>query len=85
MSHHPHDPERCRELLAQINAYVDGELAAAIRRDLERHLAACPDCRTVCDSLATLVALYRSLGAASAELPAGVEERLLRRLKGAGA
>jgi hypothetical protein len=56
---HKHDDiARCQELLGQLNAYVDGELAAELCHDLELHLADWPDCRVVFDTLAKTIALY---------------------------
>lgn len=80
MSHvHQHDnPEHCRALCEQLNAYLDGELAAELCRDLEQHMAECPDCQAAFDTLTKTVALYRTLDAVPPELPADVETRLFR-------
>jgi anti-sigma factor RsiW len=78
---HTHgDLTRCQQLLGQLNDYVDGALAAELCHDLEQHLADCPDCRVVVDTLAKTIALYHTLDDTPAELPAGVEQRLLQRL-----
>jgi anti-sigma factor RsiW len=77
---HEHDEARCRELLGQLNDYVDGELAAELCRDLEQHMADCPDCQIVFDTLTKTIALYHTLDDTTAELPPDVEARLLRRL-----
>jgi predicted anti-sigma-YlaC factor YlaD len=77
---HQHDEARCRELLGQLNDYVDGELAAELCDDLEQHMADCPDCRVVFDTLTKTIALYHTLDDTTAELPPDVEARLLRRL-----
>ena len=77
---HQHDEARCRELLGQLNDYVDGELAAELCRDLEQHMTDCSDCQVVFDTLTKTIALYHSLDDTTAELPADVEARLLRRL-----
>lgn len=78
---HAHDPQRCRELLGQLNEYVDGDLAAELCRDLEQHMAGCANCRVVLDTLGKTLFLYRSLDEAPVELPPGVEARLLSRLR----
>ena len=39
---HPTDWERQRE---QLSAYIDGELSAAERAELERHIPRCPECQ----------------------------------------
>jgi predicted anti-sigma-YlaC factor YlaD len=79
-SHKHDDIARCQELLGQLNDYVDGKLAAELCRDLELHLADCPDCRVVFDTLAKTITLYHTLDETPAALPADVEARLLRRL-----
>ncbi|MBK9714097.1 MAG: zf-HC2 domain-containing protein [Kouleothrix sp.] len=81
MTEHRHaDSTRCRDLLGQLNAYVDGELAAELCRELERHLAGCADCRVVFDTLSKTIRLYHALDATPADLPEDVEARLLARL-----
>ena len=78
---HPHGAlTRCQELLGQLNDYVDGALAAELCHDIELHLAGCPDCQGVFDTLAKTITLYHTLDETPVELPADVEARLLRRL-----
>ena len=82
MSHpHARDPQRCREVLGQLNDYVDGALAAGLCRELEQHLAGCPNCQVVVDTLRQTIALYHALDPQPIALPAGVEARLLGRLQ----
>lgn len=86
MSHsgHSHDLERCRELVAQLNDYLDGELPADLCAELERHLADCPDCRVVLDTLGQTVRILHHLDEAPPPaLPAELESRLLARLRSA--
>ena len=79
-SHRHDDIARCQELLGQLNDYVDGNLAVALCHELEVHLASCPDCQVVCDTLAKTITLYHALDETPVALPADVEARLLRRL-----
>jgi predicted anti-sigma-YlaC factor YlaD len=58
----------------------DGELAAELCHDLKQHLADCPNCRVVFDTLAKTIALYRQLNDVPVDLPSDVEERLMHRL-----
>ena len=58
-SHNHDDIVRYQELLGQVNAHVDGELAAELCHDLELHLADCADCRVVFDTLAKTITLYQ--------------------------
>lgn len=55
---HRHSPQ-CRDLLAQISDYIDGELEERLCTELERHLADCQDCRVLVDTTQKTVALYR--------------------------
>jgi anti-sigma factor RsiW len=77
---HAYSPERCRTRLAQLNDYLDGELPAELCAELEAHLADCPDCRVVLDTLGRTVQIIRGLDLAPPVLPAHVEARLLARL-----
>jgi anti-sigma factor (TIGR02949 family) len=79
--HQHNDPAHCRDILAQLNDYLDGELAESLCRELEQHLAECPDCRTVYDSLSRTIHIYRTLRDVPAELSQDVEERLMHRIK----
>jgi anti-sigma factor RsiW len=66
----------CQHLLGGLSDYVDGELGQAMCQELERHLADCPNCRVVVDTLRKTVTLYQACG--EAEVPGDVQERLFR-------
>ncbi|MGQ9927676.1 MAG: anti-sigma factor family protein [Chloroflexaceae bacterium] len=77
-----YDLQRCRKLLAQLNDYLDGELPADLCAELEYHLAGCPDCQVVLDTLAQTVRILHHLDEAPPPaLPADLEARLLARLR----
>ena len=81
-SPHTHDDRtHCQQLLGQLNDYVDGDLAAELCRDLERHLGGCADCQVVFDTLQKTIKLYHRLDETPVELPADVEARLMHRLQ----
>jgi anti-sigma factor RsiW len=63
-----------KELLAELCDYVDGELDAALCAELEAHLAGCPDCRVLVDTLRRTIILYRTQS--RPEIPADVKARL---------
>jgi anti-sigma factor RsiW len=54
----------CREAVALMTAYLDGQLSASDRRRLEGHLAACPHCS---EYLAQLRITIDALGKAEPE------------------
>jgi anti-sigma factor RsiW len=74
-----HNHSACRDRLGQLLDYIDGELEASLCTELEAHLAECPDCRVMVDTVRKTIILYRSQ--AAAELPSGVRDRLYRVLK----
>ncbi|NTU79483.1 MAG: hypothetical protein HGA45_08785 [Chloroflexales bacterium] len=78
--HHSHSLERCCALMAQLNDYLDGELPPDLCAELDAHLADCPDCQVVLDTLGKTVQIVRTLDLTPPELPADVEARLLARL-----
>lgn len=74
-----HDESVCRELLAQFSEYIDGELEQALCAQLEAHLAECPNCRVMFDTVRKTITLYHSSG--TPELPSDVHDRLYRVLR----
>jgi anti-sigma factor RsiW len=76
-----HEP-KCWEFFAQLSDYIDGELAASLCAELERHLDGCPNCRIVVDTTRKTVSLYRRYG--PAELPEGASERLWQAIEQSG-
>lgn len=80
MKHEHNNFERCRELAEQLNDYLDGELPEDLCAELDVHLADCPDCSVVLDTLGRTVQILRKLDIAPPPLPADLEARLLERL-----
>lgn len=74
----PHEPGRCRDLILQISAHLDGDLSPDRAAALERHLAGCMCCTELADSLARAVAACRASGEGT--LPADVRARARRRI-----
>lgn len=82
---HEHASPLCRELLAQISDYVDGELGTELCAQLEKHLATCPDCRVVVDTTRKTVLLFKRCYRPADEPPApAITDRLWRALAEAG-
>jgi len=66
-------PTRCKEILASISAYLDGDLDATACETIERHCHDCPSCAHVVDGLRDTVGLCRQ--AASMPIPEAVRQR----------
>jgi anti-sigma factor (TIGR02949 family) len=71
--------ETCRNLLSQLSDYIDGELEEALCAEIEQHMADCPDCQAVVNTLEKTIELYRTTG--RVEVPHDVQSRLFKVLK----
>jgi anti-sigma factor RsiW len=66
----------CNEISELITAYVDGELADARRGGVERHVAACPPCRSrLVSERSARAALRRCAESIATPLPSGLQSR----------
>ena len=63
----------CAAILANISAYLDGELEATACADIEAHCATCASCDALVQSLRATVGLCRE--AAATPLPEAVRRR----------
>ena len=74
------DHQNCHDLLTSLSDYIDGDLPPGLCAEIEKHMAGCENCRVVVDTLRKTVTLYQEVQE-PAELPAGMRERLYRRLE----
>jgi len=65
---------KCRELLAALGDYVDGELDPEICEEFRRHLEKCNPCEVVIDNVRQTITLYK--GGEPFELPGPLREKL---------
>jgi anti-sigma factor RsiW len=70
---------RCRALLLELSRYVDGDLAPARRRALQRHLVKCDCCGRVASNLLRTVAACHAEG--RRQLPRTVMSRAAKRVR----
>ena len=68
----------CKHVWEHISAYIDGEVDANLRADIDRHLETCEICSAVLDSTRNVVILVADDRVF--ELPAGFSERLHARI-----
>lgn len=64
----------CKKLLAELSNYLDDEMDAALRRELESHLKACPECWVTCDTTRMTIEIFR--GNEPYPMPEDVKTRL---------
>ena len=69
----------CREILAGISTYLDGDLDAADCEAIERHCHECPSCAKVVEGLRETVGLCRQV--AAVPLPEAVRQRARDRIR----
>lgn len=72
--------ENCRNLLASLSDYVDGELKDELCAEIEKHMQGCENCRIVVDTLRKTVLLVHE-NARETQLPDDVRQRLFHRLE----
>ncbi len=77
LSHPDHD-HRCRDFLERLSRYLDDDLPAAQRRIIQQHLADCPCCEDVLESLKDTVRLCQDKG--RPHLPREVRARARKRV-----
>ena len=65
----------CKKLITELSNYLDNELDAALRQELEEHMGRCPDCRVIIDTTRKTIQIYR--GCEPYPLPQSLHNRLL--------
>jgi hypothetical protein len=68
----------CKHVWQHISAYIDNDVDAALRMDIDKHLETCEICSAVLDSTRNVVVLVADDRVF--ELPAGFSQRLQDRL-----
>jgi RNA polymerase sigma-70 factor (ECF subfamily) len=69
----------CPDVVELFSRHLEGEISSSVCADMERHLAACPGCRSRCDSLQRTLAVCRS--APLPEVPKAVQADVRRALR----
>lgn len=64
----------CEEVIHELSDYIDGELGAALHRELESHLHECSDCKLVVDQTKKTIEIF--CDSEPIELPTEVRSRL---------
>lgn len=65
----------CKEFLQELNEYLDESIDAELRRKLEAHINACPNCFVICDTTKKTVQVYKGMEAQV--IPEDVHSRLM--------
>ncbi|MDX9863710.1 MAG: zf-HC2 domain-containing protein [Anaerolineaceae bacterium] len=81
MDPHQHDSANCKDLLANISAYVDGTLREDLCVLLEEHIHSCRNCEIVVNTLQKTIDLYHEAAEKEGAIPEDVRSRLFARLE----
>ena len=68
----------CDQVLAELQDYLDDDLAAEVRKQLDGHLSHCKSCRVIYDSLKRTLTLVTDSGTFT--LPQGVSDKIQQRV-----
>lgn len=69
----------CKEVLANLSCYIDGEGCAELRAALEQHVSRCRRCRVVVDTTGRMLKIVTDV--APFEVPLAVRARLYARME----
>lgn len=69
----------CSQFLQELSDYLDEEVRDDVRRELEKHMAECPNCWVLVDTTKKTLSIYKKLE--PDPLPQGLKERLLEAIK----
>jgi anti-sigma factor RsiW len=69
----------CEDVIYELSDFIDGELDAAARQDLESHLKECSDCKLVVDQTKKTIEIF--CDSEPVELPSEVHDRLHEALR----
>ncbi len=75
---HSHDLD-CKDLLSQMNDYIDGDLDDALCSEIEAHIKTCQHCQIMVNTLKKTITLCREEGR-EVNLPADARQRLFEKL-----
>jgi anti-sigma factor (TIGR02949 family) len=68
-----------RQLLSKVCEFIDGELDDETCEALQKHLAACPNCRIFVDSMRQTIVLYQHCDSPK-KVPQAVRKRLYAKI-----
>lgn len=69
----------CRQFLNELDEYLDEASQPGVRKEIEAHLAECPDCWVICDTTKKTIQIYK--GTRLYPLPEAVHSRLMAALQ----
>jgi anti-sigma factor RsiW len=72
----------CKQLLDELNDFLDEALDGMTRAELEQHLGKCPNCQVIVDTTKHTIRVFKGLE--PCQIPSEVETRLLAAIERSG-
>ena len=69
----------CKDFLRELSDFLDENLDAEIRANLEQHITECPNCWVIADTTRRTIKIYKGMD--PNPIPKDVEERLMQALE----
>ena len=69
----------CEDIIRELSTYIDGDLDARMKRELEQHLEGCHECKLVVDQTKKTIQIF--CDCQPVELPGDVRNRLHEALR----
>jgi len=69
----------CKDFLRELSDFLDENLDAGVRANLEEHMTECPNCWVVADTTRKTIKIYKGMD--PYPVPKDVEERLMQALE----
>ncbi|MGC1618807.1 MAG: zf-HC2 domain-containing protein [Candidatus Acidiferrum sp.] len=69
----------CQDIIHELSTYLDGELDASMKRELEQHLEDCSECKLVVNQTKKTIQIF--CDCEPVELPGDVRNRLHEALR----
>ena len=69
---------RCEDVITELGNYLDDQVAAALRDEIQEHLSHCATCRVVFDSARKTLRVVTESG--SFEIPGELSDRITRQI-----
>ena len=68
----------CKEVLSELNEFLDETVDQELRQRLESHVSECPNCFVICDTTKRTIRVFKGMEPQS--IPSDVHSRLMRAL-----
>ena len=69
----------CRKLLSEVSDYLNRDVVAEVRQELETHAAKCPNCWVVIDTTRKTIQIFQ--GCEPYPIPEGLQKKLQKALQ----